>query len=272
MSTRHERAANKQQNDEHVRILKSLMALPENKVCSDCRRKDPRWASWNLGIFFCIRCSGFHRSLGTHISKVKSADLDTWTPEQIENMVKWGNAKANKYWEAQLPNDFEPEESQIESFIRSKYERKQFAASKTIPDPSEMTGGSTHSIKTNSSSINSYSQHNSHNGHHANHAHHNNHHNHNGSHNSSANHNNSRNTTNDLLGDIFASLPSTNSKTTTPVVNNTASLTNFNNTNSINNYSNFNIQPQVQQQRSQQQQQQQQKPKSTPTVDDLLMF
>lgn len=35
---------------------------------------DPRWASWNLGIFVCIRCSGTHRSLGTHISKGKISD------------------------------------------------------------------------------------------------------------------------------------------------------------------------------------------------------
>ena len=46
------------------------------------------------GVFLCIQCSGIHRSIGTHISKVKSSDLDTWTPEQVENMVRWGNEKA----------------------------------------------------------------------------------------------------------------------------------------------------------------------------------
>lgn len=43
----------------------------------------PRWASWNLGVFLCIRCAGIHRNLGVHISKVKSVNLDTWTPEQV---------------------------------------------------------------------------------------------------------------------------------------------------------------------------------------------
>ena len=36
------------------------------------------------GVFLCIRCSGIHRGMGTHISKVKSIDLDAWTPEQME--------------------------------------------------------------------------------------------------------------------------------------------------------------------------------------------
>jgi hypothetical protein len=43
----------------------------------------PRWASWNLGIFVCIRCAGIHRNLGVHISKVKSVNLDSWTPVQV---------------------------------------------------------------------------------------------------------------------------------------------------------------------------------------------
>lgn len=43
----------------------------------------PRWASWNLGVFLCIRCAGIHRNLGVHISKVKSVNLDSWTPEQM---------------------------------------------------------------------------------------------------------------------------------------------------------------------------------------------
>ncbi|KAJ3414141.1 hypothetical protein HDV05_007003 [Chytridiales sp. JEL 0842] len=66
---------------------------------------------------------------------VKSADLDTWTPVQIENMLKWGNAKANFYWESELPPNFEPPESNIEQFIRAKYERKQYAMKGDIPDP-----------------------------------------------------------------------------------------------------------------------------------------
>ena len=51
----------------------------------------PRWASWNLGVFMCIRCAGIHRNLGVHVSRVKSVNLDSWTPEQIE--VSWVGRK-----------------------------------------------------------------------------------------------------------------------------------------------------------------------------------
>ena len=47
----------------------------------------PRWASWNLGVFVCIRCAGIHRNLGVHISKVKSIDLDSWTQDQLEVLI-----------------------------------------------------------------------------------------------------------------------------------------------------------------------------------------
>src|SRR2546421_3349163 len=79
-------------------LLQELLKRAENRVCADCHvATHPRWASWSLGVFICIRCSGIHRGMGTHISRVKSADLDAWTDEQTEMMVKWGNRRANKY-------------------------------------------------------------------------------------------------------------------------------------------------------------------------------
>ena len=116
-------SSKKTHSEKHKLILKQLLKEAPNKVCVDCKTaKNPRWASWNLGCFFCIRCSGIHRSMGTHISKVKSIDLDAWTDEQIENMVRWGNEKCNLYWEGNLPDGYVPNELKIENFIRTKYE------------------------------------------------------------------------------------------------------------------------------------------------------
>ncbi|KAG5955178.1 hypothetical protein E4U58_007219 [Claviceps cyperi] len=119
--------------------IKNLLKLEPNKVCADCKRnKHPRWASWNLGIFVCIRCSGIHRGMGTHISRVKSVDLDSWTDEQLQSVLNWGNARANKYWEAKLAPGHAPSEAKIENFIRTKYELKRWVMDGPKPDPSTL--------------------------------------------------------------------------------------------------------------------------------------
>lgn len=129
-------SSKKTHSERHKQILKQLLKEPANKTCVDCKTAThPRWASWNLGCFICIRCSGIHRLMGTHISRVKSVDLDAWTDEQVELMVKWGNAKCNSYWEAKLPANYVPDGLKIENFIRTKYDLKKWAASAHVPDP-----------------------------------------------------------------------------------------------------------------------------------------
>jgi stromal membrane-associated protein len=119
--------------------IKNLLKLECNKICADCKRnKHPRWASWNLGIFICIRCSGIHRGMGTHISRVKSVDLDAWTDEQLQSVLNWGNARANKYWEHKLAVGHAPSESKIENFIRTKYELKRWTMDGPRPDPATL--------------------------------------------------------------------------------------------------------------------------------------
>ncbi|CAL8294490.1 unnamed protein product [Merluccius merluccius] len=114
--------------DRYQAVLNSLLALEENKYCADCDSKGPRWASWNLGIFVCIRCAGIHRNLGVHISKVKSVNLDQWTQEQVQCVQEMGNAKAKRLYEAFLPECFQrPETDQsAEIFIRDKYDKKKY--------------------------------------------------------------------------------------------------------------------------------------------------
>jgi len=112
--------------------LKDLLHRSENRICADCSAPDPKWASANIGVFICVKCSGVHRSLGTHISKVLSVTLDKWTENEVESMIEvGGNSNANAIYEAFLPEGYQkphpdssPEER--EKFIRSKYELQEF--------------------------------------------------------------------------------------------------------------------------------------------------
>ncbi|KAI8849571.1 putative GTPase activating protein for Arf-domain-containing protein, partial [Chytridium lagenaria] len=99
MATRTERFADKSLNDRH-QDLKELCNV--QTVVANCRKKDPRMGELEFRPIVCIRCSGTHRSMGSisqRFALTLKLQLDTWTPEQIQSMVKWGNAKANAYWE-----------------------------------------------------------------------------------------------------------------------------------------------------------------------------
>lgn len=69
---------------------------------------DPDWASLNLGALMCIECSGTHRHLGAHLSRVRSLDLDDWPPELLAVMTAMGNALANSVWEGALDGYAKP--------------------------------------------------------------------------------------------------------------------------------------------------------------------
>ncbi|XP_060987841.1 stromal membrane-associated protein 1 isoform X4 [Dama dama] len=128
MATRSCREKAQKLNEQHQLILSKLLREEDNKYCADCEAKGPRWASWNIGVFICIRCAGIHRNLGVHISRVKSVNLDQWTPEQIQCMQDMGNTKARLLYEANLPENFRrPQTDQaVEFFIRDKYEKKKY--------------------------------------------------------------------------------------------------------------------------------------------------
>ncbi|XP_029962801.1 stromal membrane-associated protein 1-like [Salarias fasciatus] len=139
MTTRSEREKAQKLNEQHQAILSKLLREEDNKYCADCEAKGPRWASWNLGVFMCIRCAGIHRNLGVHISRVKSVNLDQWTPEQIQSMVDMGNTRARQLYEAHLPESFRrPQTDQaVEVFIRDKYERKKYYDKEALAASSE---------------------------------------------------------------------------------------------------------------------------------------
>ncbi|QCD88726.1 Arf-GAP with coiled-coil [Vigna unguiculata] len=87
-------------------VSKILRGIPGNDKCAECSAPEPEWASLNLGILLCIECSGVHRNLGVHISKVRSITLDVrvWENTILELFDNLGNAYCNSIWEGLLPD------------------------------------------------------------------------------------------------------------------------------------------------------------------------
>ncbi|XP_076405679.1 arf-GAP with GTPase, ANK repeat and PH domain-containing protein 1 isoform X8 [Peromyscus maniculatus bairdii] len=112
--------------------LQSIRNMRGNSHCVDCDAQNPNWASLNLGALMCIECSGIHRNLGTHLSRVRSLDLDDWPMELIKVMSSIGNELANSVWEESSQGRTKPSldstREEKERWIRAKYEQKLFLA------------------------------------------------------------------------------------------------------------------------------------------------
>ncbi len=154
-------------DDETTKLRKRVLRLlknKENKKCSDCSKSNPRWITilsvpppyaltdyhhpdtYHVGGFCCLECSGAHRRLGTHISFVRSVDLDSLTEKEVKALeCGGGNDTVNKifegkifdtsvsdtgvavsYYTSEIKPDASSTQNQRESFIRNKYEKKTY--------------------------------------------------------------------------------------------------------------------------------------------------
>ncbi|KAM5288832.1 arf-GAP with GTPase, ANK repeat and PH domain-containing protein 2 isoform 3-T3 [Ctenodactylus gundi] len=112
--------------------IQAIRNAKGNSICVDCGAPNPTWASLNLGALICIECSGIHRNLGTHLSRVRSLDLDDWPRELTLVLTAIGNDTANRVWESDTRGRVKPtrdsSREERESWIRAKYEQLLFLA------------------------------------------------------------------------------------------------------------------------------------------------
>ncbi|KAJ2611210.1 hypothetical protein H4S08_003267 [Coemansia sp. RSA 1365] len=129
-------AAIESTKDVQAMRMKKMRHPVGNGQCVDCGQASPEWAAINLGVLMCIECSGIHRSLGVHVSKVRSVKLDNWEPELMQVMQRLGNAYVNSIYEYIPPGPDDPEKpnpqssrEQKQPYLELKYTKRRFVAS-----------------------------------------------------------------------------------------------------------------------------------------------
>ncbi|XP_019547535.3 ARF GTPase-activating protein Git [Aedes albopictus] len=116
------------------------------EICGDCGSSDPSWASVNRGILLCADCCSIHRSLGRHISQVKSLRQGSWSPSVLAFVNQLNSHGANSVWEHLLldsvapknlkrkPTAKDPLHPTKADFIRAKHVNLSYVLKPTLDD------------------------------------------------------------------------------------------------------------------------------------------
>ena len=130
------------ESQESLKLQLFEMLKKRDTTCADCGAAAPEWASLggpapSAAVFVCVECSGVHRQLGVHVSRVKSVRLDNWKAAEVEEMRRNGNAASNgrtlalleplRAWYCCPPRLPEDGSGVREQWVRSKYERREWS-------------------------------------------------------------------------------------------------------------------------------------------------
>jgi stromal membrane-associated protein len=150
------RASEEEKQAKLKKRVKKELKRAANKACIDCSKPNPRWAAllcvpsvsggtsemlfsrnFLVGGFCCLECSGAHRRLGTHLSFVRSLDLDTLKEHEVEALENGGNEIVNNIFEGHMLDlseklDSSSSQKSREVFIRNKYEKKKYLDIKSL--------------------------------------------------------------------------------------------------------------------------------------------
>merc|ERR1719150_2501857 len=105
-------------------LVNYIRNIPSNGACCDCGgTNDVTWLSTNFGVIVCIECSGIHREMGVHISKIQSLTLDRIGTSQLLVSRTMSNERFNKIMEATTTRKLHPNSTMEErkEIIRAKY-------------------------------------------------------------------------------------------------------------------------------------------------------
>eukprot|EP00930_Biecheleria_cincta_P001219 TRINITY_DN102377_c0_g1_i1.p1 TRINITY_DN102377_c0_g1~~TRINITY_DN102377_c0_g1_i1.p1 ORF type:complete len:290 (+),score=62.30 TRINITY_DN102377_c0_g1_i1:78-947(+) len=120
-----------------------IRALPGNRICVDCNNKNPQWASVSYGCLMCLECSGAHRSLGVHLSFVRSIAMDSWTERQIQSLeLSGGNENLVEYFKSKgidktmrIADKYKTSQAE---FYRNSLTQMLDGKSGSLPDPGKL--------------------------------------------------------------------------------------------------------------------------------------